>query len=251
MIRRLRLAGWMLALVAGAALAQSPKGADAPKAGPAAGTTEAQVAARFAERSGMKADQVFRGPAGLYEVLVRGEIYYVDPAVSVVIIGHAYDPRTREDLTQKRLDAALRVDFKSLPFDRAVKVVKGNGSRTLVTFEDPNCPYCKKLWKNMAELNNVTIYTFLYPILSPDSQEKSKAIWCSKDRATAWEEYMVQAKAPAAATAECKAPLEQNLALGRDFGINGTPTIIFADGSRGAGAMPIDAIEQRLASQKK
>jgi thiol:disulfide interchange protein DsbC len=241
----------MLALIVSAALAQAPKGVDAPKSGPAAGTTEAQVAARFAERSGMKPDQVFRGPAGLYEVLVRGELYYVDPAVTVVIMGRMFDPRTREDLTQKRLDSALKVDFKSLPFDRAVKTVRGNGSRVLVTFEDPNCPYCKRLWQSMAALNNVTIYTFLYPILSPDSQEKSKAIWCSKDRAAAWDEYMVQGKAPAPAPADCKTPLEQNLALGRDYGINGTPTIIFADGTRGAGAMPIEAIEQRFATSKK
>ena len=235
----------MLALIFSAALAQ------APKEGPKAGSTEAQIAARFAERSGMKPDQVFRGPAGLYEVLVRGELYYVDPAVTVVIMGRMFDPRTREDLTQKRLDSALKVDFKSLPLDRAVKTVRGNGSRVLVTFEDPNCPYCKKLWQSIAQLNNVTIYTFLYPILSPDSQEKSKGIWCSKDRAAAWDEYMVQGKSPAPAPADCKTPLEQNLALGRDYGINGTPTIIFADGSRGAGAMPIEAIEQRFAAGKK
>jgi len=216
-----------------------------------AGTPEAQIAERFAERSGMKPDQVFKGPGGLYEVLVRGELYYVDPAVNFVIMGRMFDVRTREDLTQKRLDTALKVDFKSLPFERAVKTVHGNGSRVLATFEDPNCPYCKKLWQNMQGLNNVTIYTFLMPILSQDSQEKAKAIWCAKDRASTWENYMVQGKALPAAAADCKTPLEQNLTMGRDFGINGTPTIIFADGSRGAGAMPIDAIEQRLAAAGK
>jgi thiol:disulfide interchange protein DsbC len=240
-----------LALMCSVAMAQAPKPADASKGAPAAGSQEAQVAARFNERSGMKADQVFRGPGGLFEVLVRGEIYYVDPTVNFVIMGRMFDTRTREDLTQKRLDVALKVDFKSLPFDRAIKTVRGNGSRVLVTFEDPNCPYCKKLWQNMQGLNNVTIYTFLLPILSQDSQEKSKAIWCSKDRAITWDDYMVQGKAPAAPAADCKAPLEQNLALGRDFGINGTPTIVFADGSRGAGAMPVDALEQRLAAAVK
>jgi thiol:disulfide interchange protein DsbC len=100
----------------------------------------------------------------------------------------------------------------------------------------------------MQQLNNVTIYSFLYPILSPDSQEKSRAIWCAKDRAAAWDNYMVQGKAPAAAAPDCKTPLEQNLALGREFGINGTPTIVFADGSRGAGAMTVEAIEQKLAA---
>jgi thiol:disulfide interchange protein DsbC len=239
----------MCVLVAPAVLAQGK--ADAAKAAPAPGSPEAQVAARFAERSGMKPEQVFRSQAGLFEVLVRGELYYVDPAVTFVIMGRMFDARTREDLTQKRLDTALKVDFKALPFDRAIKTVRGNGSRVLVTFEDPNCPYCKRLWQSMGQLNNVTIYTFLYPILSPDSQEKSKAIWCTKDRAVTWDEYMVQGKAPPAAAADCKTPLEQNLALGRDFGINGTPTIIFADGTRGAGAMSVDAIEQRLAATKK
>jgi thiol:disulfide interchange protein DsbC len=129
--------------------------------------------------------------------------------------------------------------------------VRGSGSRVLVTFEDPNCPYCKRLWQNLQGLNNVTIYTFLLPILSQDSMEKSRAIWCSKNRAGAWDDFMVQGKAPSAAAADCKTPLDQNVAMSREFGINGTPTIIFADGSRGAGAMPVDAIEQRLAQAAK
>jgi thiol:disulfide interchange protein DsbC len=238
------------ALVAPLAMAQT-KG-DAPakaaaKSAPAGGSAEAQVATRFAERSGMKPDQVFAGPGGLYEVLVRGDLFYTDANVTFVIMGRMFDARTREDLTQKRLDTALKVDFKSLPLDRAIKTVRGNGARTLVTFEDPNCPYCKKLWQNMSTLNNVTIYTFLYPILSPESQEKSRALWCSKNRATAWDDYMVGGKLPAPAAADCKTPLEQNLALGRELGINGTPTIIFVDGSRGAGAMPVEVVEQRLA----
>jgi thiol:disulfide interchange protein DsbC len=234
-----------------APLAQAQTKGDAPaKGAPPAGSAEAQVAARFAERSGMKPDQVFRGQGGLYEVLVRGDIFYVDANVTFVLVGRMYDPRTREDLTQKRLDTALKVDFKALPLDRAIKTVRGNGSRVLVTFEDPNCPYCKRLWQNLSTLNNVTIYTFLYPILSPDSSEKSRALWCSKNRAEAWDNYMVGGKAPAAAAADCATPLEQNVALGRDLGINGTPTIIFADGTRGAGAMPVEVVEQRLARGK-
>ncbi len=129
--------------------------------------------------------------------------------------------------------------------------MRGDGSRVMVTFEDPNCGYCKRLWQNMAELKNVTIYTFLYPILSADSMEKSKAIWCSKDRAASWDDYMVQNKTSAAAPADCKHPLEQNVALGKELGINVTPTIVFADGTRSAGAMPVPAIEQRLSAAKK
>ena len=236
-----------MALVCSAVWSQTP----APAA-PAAGSAEAQVAARFAERSGgTKPDQVFKGLGGLYEVLVGGELYYVDAGVTFVIAGTMFDPITRENLTQKRLDVALRVDFKSLPLDRAIKTKRGDGSRIMVTFEDPNCPYCKKLWQNMQEMKNVTIYTFLYPILSAESNEKSRAIWCSKDRATAWDQYMVGGKVPAAAAPDCKNPLEQNIALGRQLGISGTPTIVFTDGSRAAGALPIPMIEQRIAAAKK
>ena len=182
-----------MALACTAVLAQAP----APKSAPATGSAEAQVAARFAERSGGgKPDQVFKGPGGLYEVLIGGELYYVDAAVNFVIAGRMFDARTREDLTQKRIDTALKVDFKSLPLDRAIKTTRGNGSRMIVTFEDPNCQYCKRLWQTMGDLKDVTIYTFLYPILSADSSVKSKAIWCSKDRAAAWDQYMVGGKAP-------------------------------------------------------
>lgn len=238
-----RIAVLAIALACSVAQAQSSKGLDPS-------SIEAQVAARFTEKSGgQKPDQVYKGPGGLYELLIGSEIYYVDKDVNFVILGRMFDARTREDLTQKRLDTALKVDFKSLPLDRAIKTVRGDGSRVFATFEDPNCGYCKKLWQNMQELKNVTIYTFLYPILSADSHEKSKAIWCSKDRAASWQEHMVQNKMPA--SADCKHPLEQNVALGRSLGINGTPTIIFTDGSRTAGALPAQAIEQRLAGAKK
>ena len=247
-----RAAAIAMSLACSFAFAQNASKPVDGKSGPAPGSPEAQVAARFAEKSGgQKPDQVFKGRGGLYEVLVQGQLLYVDPEVTFVLVGRMIDPRTREDLTQKRLDTVLKVDFKSLPLDRAVKTVRGDGSRVLVTFEDPNCGYCKRLWQNMAELKNVTIYTFLFPILSPDSMEKSKAIWCSKDRAASWDEYMVQNKPPAAASADCKNPLEQNVALGRELGINGTPTIVFADGTRAAGALPVPAIEQRLAAVKK
>lgn len=241
----------LAALSCSVALAQTPKASVSKGAPPAPGSVEAQVAARFAERSGNKPDQVFKGPAGLYEVFIRSEVYYVDANVNFVIAGKMYDARTREDLTQKRLDETMKVDLKALPYDRAIKTVRGDGSRTIVTFEDPNCPYCKLLWKNMTELKNVTIYTFLYPILSAESMEKSKAIWCSKDRAAAWDGYMVQGKNPATPSADCKTPLEENIALGRELGISGTPTVIFADGGRTAGSMPVAQLEQRIAASKK
>ena len=242
----------IIAIACSIASAQTPAKPGQNKNAPVPGSPEAQVAARFTEKSGgQKPDQVFKGRGGLYEVLVGGQVYYVDADVSFVIAGRMFDPRTREDLTQKRLDTALKVDFKSLPLDQAVKTVRGDGSRVLVTFEDPNCGYCKRLWQNMTDLKNVTIYTFLYPILSPDSMEKSKAIWCAKDRAASWDEHMVQNKVTTSGPTDCKTPLEQNVALGRELGINGTPTLVFVDGTRSAGALPVPVLEQRLASAKK
>jgi thiol:disulfide interchange protein DsbC len=158
-----------------------------------------------------------------------------------------FDARTREDLTAKKRDQLLKVDVKSLPLESAVKIVRGDGSRTLVTFEDPNCPYCKKLFKDLDGLKNVTIYTFLYPILSQDSFEKSRAIWCAKDRAAAWADLMGKGQAPPAAAADCKHPLQQVLELGRKLDINGTPTLIFPSGRRAPGAVPLERIEQMLA----
>ena len=162
------------------AFAQStPKPTDSKKAPPGAGRRQRgrPRLLRALQKSpvGRSPIRCSRVAAGLNEVLIGGQIYYVDSDVSFVLAGRMFDPATREDLTQKRLDVALKVDFKSLPLANAVKTVRGDGSRVLVTFEDPNCGYCKRLWQNMAELKNVTIYTFLYPILSPDSMDKSKA----------------------------------------------------------------------------
>ena len=149
------------------ALAQVPAKPIANKNAPAAGSPEAQVAARFTEKSGgQKPDQVFKGRGGLYEVLVGGQIYYVDSDVSFVLAGRMFDPSTREDLTQKRLDVALKVDFKSLPLDRAVKTVRGDGSRVMVRSRIRIAATASGL-ADAGELKNVTIYTFLYPILSP------------------------------------------------------------------------------------
>jgi thiol:disulfide interchange protein DsbC len=153
------------------------------------------------------------------------------------------DAKSREDLTAKKRDELLRVDFKSLPLDQAVKIVRGDGSRTLVTFEDPNCGFCKKLYRDLAGLKNVTIYTFLYPILSQDSHEKARAIWCAKDRVKAWDDLMRNGKAPAAAAADCKDPLQQTVELGRKLEVTGTPTLVFTDGRRMPGAVPLERVE--------
>ncbi len=242
------------AVVAGGALAQTAappaaappaKGAEARK-DPARGD-DAALRARVEARMGAKPDTITRMPFGLYEVVIGTEVYYVDAAVNYVFAGRVFDARTREDLTAKKRDELLKVDFKSLPLENAVKTVRGDGSRTLVTFEDPNCPYCKKLFRDLDGLKNVTIYTFLYPILSQDSFEKSRAIWCAPDRAAAWADLMGKGQAPPAPAADCKHPLQQVLELGHKLDITGTPTLIFPSGKRAPGAVPLERIVQMLA----
>jgi thiol:disulfide interchange protein DsbC len=211
------------------------------------------IRARVEQRFNAKADSVTRTPFGLWEIVVGTEIFYVDQDVNYVIVGRVIDAKTREDLTSKKRDELLRVDFKTLPLEQAVKTVRGDGSRTLVTFEDPNCTFCKKLHKDLVGLKNVTIYTFLYPILSQDSFEKSRAVWCAKDRAKAWEELMASGKVPPAAAADCKHPLQQTLELGRKLEVTGTPTLFFTDGRRVPGAVPLERVEaafKELASAK-
>jgi thiol:disulfide interchange protein DsbC len=132
-----------------------------------------------------------------------------------------------------------------VPLQDAFTVVRGDGSRKLAVFEDPNCGYCKRFEKDMQNVDNVTVYMFLYPILSPDSAEKSRNIWCAKDRVAAWDDHMLRDKVPAAASCDTSA-LQRNLAFGRKHKITGTPTLIFSDGSRVPGAIGAQEVERRL-----
>lgn len=195
-----------------------------------------------------KVDSVKKaGVLGLYEVVVGGEIAYADESASYLIFGNIVDVKARRDLTDERKAKLAQIKFSDLPLDQAVKQVKGNGKRVFATFEDPNCGYCKKLAKELVNMNDVTIYTFLYPILSPDSMEKSKAIWCAADKTKAWNEWMVSGKAPAAGNCDAAA-VQKTVALGQKLNIRGTPTIFFSDGSRVPGYMPVAQLEKALAA---
>lgn len=189
--------------------------------------------------------------AGLYEVVLKsGQLVYTDARNSFIIDGSIIDTATRRDVTQARMNQLSAIDFSSLPLEQAVKVVKGKGTRVIATFEDPNCGYCKKLAKEIAKLDNVTVYVFLYPILSQDSLEKSKQIWCSSDRAKAWNDWMVDGKAPSGKGDCDTAAVQKTIETGRKLAINGTPTIFFADGERIPGAVPLARIEEKLAQTK-
>lgn len=178
---------------------------------------------------------------GMWEVWVEGQILYVDDKGTHVLFGNLLDMKTGKNITAER-------QFNSLPLDLALKQVRGSGKNVMVTFEDPNCGYCKKLAKDITTLKDVTVYTFLLPVLGDDSFEKSKAIWCAPDRAKAWMDWMTAGKAPPAAPAKCDvAGLNKSAQLGSRLRINGTPAIFFAGGERVGGYIPAAEIEKRFA----
>lgn len=184
--------------------------------------------------------------AGLYEIRVNGnEIYYTDAEANYLVQGNLIDTRQKRNLTEERIEKLSAITFETLPFKDAFTIVRGNGSRKLAVFEDPNCGYCKRFEKDLQKINNVTVYLFLYPILGPDSGEKSRNIWCAKDKAKAWQDWMVRDVTPAAASCD-SAAVARNVELGRKFRITGTPTLVFADGSRVPGAIGADQVEKRL-----
>ncbi len=189
------------------------------------------------------------GYGGLLEVTGGGEVFYTDEKTSFLLLGSLIDTKTRENVTEARMRKLSAVKFDTLPLESAIKVVRGNGSRKIAIFADPNCGYCKRFERELVNVNDITVYTFLYPILSPDSTEKAKAVWCAPDRSKAWMDLMLKDSVPSGGTA-CETPIDKMLAFGRDKKIGGTPTIFFEDGERVPGAMPIASFEKRLADAK-
>jgi thiol:disulfide interchange protein DsbC len=185
---------------------------------------------------------------GLYEVVLGGRILYTDEKVSYIFIGSLLDTRGtgERDLTRER-GAQLAAQTLRKATDQAIKRVRGNGKRVIYTFEDPNCGYCKQLQKELTKVNDVTVYTFLMPILSQDSVEKSRAIWCAKDRAKAWDDVMLRG-ATLPGEAKCDTPIEKNKELAQRFRISGTPAIFLADGRMLGGYVPADELEQAMNS---
>ncbi len=199
---------------------------------------------------GVKIGSIAKTPfAGLYEVFIDGQIVYTNDNFTWFIAdGRLVEAKTRKELTTARLEELTRVDFDTLPLEQAIKVVRGNGSRKVAVFSDPDCPFCKKLeQKELAPLSDVTIYTFLYPLegLHPDAANKSKAIWCAPDRVKAWHDWILNGQV-AKGGASCDTPLEKNAELAKKLGVTSTPTLIFADGKRMLGAYPSKEIEKAL-----
>lgn len=214
-----------------------------------AGAQESAIRKTLAERIPQleKLDEVRATPmTGLYEVRVGTDVFYTDAKGNYLIQGELIDTKARRNLTEDRITKLTAVDFAALPLADAFTVVHGTGARKLAVFEDPNCGYCKRFERDLQKVQDVTIYTFLYPILSPDSAEKSRNIWCAKDRVAAWQDFMLRDKAPTSASCDTSA-LQRNLAFGKKHKITGTPTLIFVDGSRVPGAINDVEVEKRLA----
>ena len=232
----LRLAGFtgLLALMLGSAFAQ-----------------EALIRKNLPERLPTlpKIDEVSKTPMnGLYEIRVNeSEIYYTDGEGNFLIQGNLIDTRSRRNLTEERTEKLSAVNFADLPLKDAFVQVRGNGKRKLAVFEDPNCGYCKRFERDLQNVNDVTIHTFLIPILGADSVEKSKNIWCAKDKNKAWLDWMVRDQPAAKASCDTTA-LDRNLAFSRKHKITGTPTLFFIDGTRVPGAIGAEQIEKTLAS---
>jgi thiol:disulfide interchange protein DsbC len=223
---------------------------------PSAALTPAQDAAlrkTLAERlpNLPKIDEISRtAMPGVVEVRINGfDIVYTDLEGNFLIQGNLIDTKARRNLTEERIEKLTSVDFDALPFKDAFTIVRGNGKRKVAVFEDPNCGYCKRFERDMQKIDNVTFYMFLYPILGADSTAKSQNIWCSKDKSKAWLDWMVRDAAPANASCDVSA-LQRNVEFGRKYRITGTPTLIFADGSRVPGAIPAAQVEKFLSEAK-
>ena len=205
----------------------------------AAHADEAEVRRNMQVRyPGIPVESVARTPLpGIYEVYAGGIVLYTDEKVNYIIAeGRLVDTNTRTDLTAERLRKLRAIQFNTLPLNQSFTIVRGNGKRKLAYFADPNCGYCRRFEQDLLTVSDITIHVFLYPILSQDSIEKSRAVWCSRDRAKAWSDMMLKGIAPTAA-GTCDTPVDKLLQFGREKGINGTPTLILADGRRVPGAI--------------
>lgn len=193
-------------------------------------------------------DEVSKTPIpGIYELRIGSDVLYTDEEGHFVIQGSLIDTKTRANITEARINKLTQIDFATLPLKDAILIKQGSGARKLVVFGDPNCGYCKRLERDLLVLKDVSIYTFLYPILGPDSNVKSRDIWCAREPAKVWRSWMVDGAAPPKTTAKCdSAALERNLALGNRHRVQGTPAVVFEDGSRAPGAIPADQLESRL-----
>ena len=210
---------------------------------------EAQIRKVVESKLSVKVEGVQPGPLGLYEVRFRGadgvRVVYTDADATHIFLGKIYDAKNDRDLTEERLRKLNVIRFDALPLQQAVKIQRGNGKRVLVMFSDPYCPYCKQFEQTLQQIDNITVYVFMYPVIKPDLADHSRAVWCSPDRGKAWLDLALRGK-PSAVSASCDTPLEKNLELGHKLGVNSTPTLILASGERISGGMSAADLRELL-----
>jgi len=219
----------------------------------AAVAQEAAIRKNIAERlpEFPKIDEITKTPIpGIYELRMGTDVMYSDEQGNHLIEGSVIDTRSRANLTEARLNKLSAIDFASLPLKDAMVWKQGTGARRIAVFADPNCGYCKRFERELQQVKDVTVYTFLIPILGGDSPEKSTNIWCAKDNTRAWRDWMLDAKAPPRSMGNCDTPMARNLALSRKHKVNGTPAIVFEDGTRIPGALSAEQLEKQLAASR-
>ncbi|WP_428420006.1 DsbC family protein [Methylibium sp.] len=202
--------------------------------------------------SGAKIDEVNKAPVpGLFEVRIGNDVFYTDAEGAYLIRGEILDLKTKRNLTEERLNKLNAIDFASLPLKDALVWKTGTGARRIAVFADPNCGYCKRFEKELSNAKDLTVYTFLIPILGGDSPEKANAIWCAKDSSVAWRNWMVDGVQPPKLLGACASPIERNVELSRKHRVNGTPAIVFEDGTRVPGMLTAPQLEKQLAGSGK
>ena len=260
---RLTSAAVVIALAGFAFTASAQTRAPAAKASatPSAKSTKAKADVPAGDTDGIKKlledkfpgatiSNIVKSPfAGLYEAQFDDQIVYTDAKVSFVFVGSVFDADSKRNLTEEKMRKLSRIAWDSLPLDLAMKKVKGNGQRKLVVFADADCPFCARLESELKNIDNVTIYTFLYPIdqLHPDAARKSKMIWCAPDKVKAWDAFFASGALPDN-KGDCDTPLAATHDLGQKLKVNATPTMVFADGSVVPGALPAQRLEAEIAN---
>jgi len=213
---------------------------------------EADLRRTLEPKLGVQIDGIEPGPVpGLYEVRYRSpqgvQVIYVDATGNYVIQGKIYDLRSERDLTEERLRKLNAIKFESLPLDLAVKVQRGDGKRVLAMFSDPYCPACRQFERSLAQIDNVTIYVFMYPVIRPENIDHSRMVWCSADRAKAWLELAAAPKPKVPnAPKSCGDPVDKVLKLGRSLAVNSTPTLVLANGERVSGGLSAEDLKELL-----
>lgn len=241
-VRTLCLVGALALLATGFARAAQPA--------PAPQSAEATAIKKLLEEKfpGANIGAITRSPhAGLFEVQFDDQLIYTDGKVSYVFVGSMYDVNSKRNLTEEKLRKLNRIAWNDLPLELAMKKVKGNGQRKLAVFADADCPFCARLENELRNVDNVTVYTFVYPIdqLHPDAARKTKVIWCAPDRQAAWDAWFAEHKLPDNA-GDCDTPLASTAQLAQKLKVNATPTLVFADGTIVPGAIPAQRLEAEL-----